>query len=180
MFQITLASLLLVFRYPSLACPVLFRAKDILQGWLEPLTSNMWRWIYSCLLLSTYHMTGAGLVSYALSHWILTIRLWCQYHHSPLKNWKLQRLNDLPMAILLGSKGLCVCPGFSGFKVCALFLFHAASISGSEPGAIKPSHLMTNSLYADSGLATWSPRSLALHITWLQGDDDGSKYLLIY
>lgn len=41
------------------------------------------------------------------------------------------------MATLLGSEGLCVCPGLSGFEVCALFLFRAASASGSEPGAIK-------------------------------------------
>ena len=173
MFQVTAAFFLLVFHYPSLACPVLFRAKHILQGWLEPLTPNTWRWICCCHLLSTYHTTGAGLVSYVLSHWILTIRPWCQYHHSPLKNWKLQRLSDLPTATLLGSKGLCVCPGFSGLKVCALLLFHAASVSGSEPGAVKPPHLVTNAPSVGSGLTTWSPRSLALHVTWLHTLGDG-------
>lgn len=89
-------------------------------------------------------------------------------------------MNDLPTATLLGSKGHCVCPGFSGFKVCASFLFHAASASGSEPGVVKPPNPVTNSLCADSGLTTWSPRNLALHINWLQGDDDGGKYLVMY
>ena len=41
------------------------------------------------------------------------------------------------MATLLGSEGLCECPGLFGFGVCALFLFHAGSTSASEPGAIK-------------------------------------------
>lgn len=49
----------------------------------------------------------------------------------------------------------------------------------SDPGAVKHPNPIINSPCANSGLTILSPRHLTLHITWLQGDDGGWKYLVM-